>query len=1068
MNRCVNNWVVVILAVVGVSVVMAETIVPEDYDNSALIRFAGYYEAETLTNFPVLLSWEEGKSLVSLSDFESDDYSDLRFTTFDGSNTVPYEVETWFNPDPVAAFPTNISGCMLWLRADMGVETNAAGGVTNWLDQSGSGNDAVSMATNIHPPLVANIINGKPAVRFSGTDDDYVKFPKLTAIRTVIWVISEDADASNGRFLLGDQGGNSYHFHRSFGKEIWNGQHAPLAFNGITELNGVEIDGRTTLMPTNMAALSVRTSANATANSLSRDRGISGRNWDGDVAELIIYDRVITGAEMNTVYAYLNDKYGLGITYNPGFATVWVQVPELNTNTELYVYWGNTNATAIPEYTTNGSTWASEYAGVWHFDSTDIDGSTATAHPGVSSGTADKKCIVGIGRNFNDGDQVSIPNHADFHGYDTTMSLWFKGSCSGGGREGAMLIDRRTSAGIVTVLDDNPAGSIFVQGQSGNLVPNGNNTGVSGLNDGEWHYLTVLYPTNIGTGYIYVDGVQQGTVTVAKAWNWPAAAIELGKSHDGYWKRFIGDMDEFRVVEGFRSANWIKASYDSQRHPGYFTRLEQDAYWDTETTAGLQAGNGEWNTTTNLWSEDASGSNPLHKWINGKVAYFTASNTASSITVGSVAAQGIVVDGAGYILSGGTINLGGSGMVVSEDISVGSRVNADTLQFWMVTAGKTLTQSGVVSGSDMLTKCGDGILTFSAANTLSGGLTVNGGVVNFSSPNYNFTLPADTMITINSGTVNLVNINIASDNDFTIGTNGTLNAAGHHEHVTDLIMSGGELTSTGTGKYANEDILLDGNLTVNGGTQSVIRVSNGFGLGGGVRMFDIGDANGSDAADLLITSIIRNSGTLTKTGSGTLKLTGDNVYSGGTTISNGTLLVSNTSGSGTGSGGVTVMTAGILGGTGSIAAGVVVTNGGVIGSSAAVGNLTVSTGDVVFVTGGDTNRFAVNLNSGAEYNLITLEGGSITLSNVVLDISLGYSPDFLEKYYIIVNDGSDPVVGTFAGLPVDGSVMDLGVYNGTPYEGLISYSGDYVAGSITGGNDVVIYYESQGLLLMVR
>lgn len=57
---------------------------------------------------------------------------------------------------------------------------------------------------------------------------------------------------------------------------------------------------------------------------------------------------------------------------------------------------------------------------------------------------------------------------------------------------------------------------------------------------------------------------------------------------------------------------------------------------------------------------------------------------------------------------------------------------------------------------------------------------------------------------------------------------------------------------------------------------------------------------------------------LTKSGPNTAILTGANTYSGGTQIDGGTLLVNNTSGSGTGSGLVSVNSGGTLGGTGTI------------------------------------------------------------------------------------------------------------------------------------------------------
>ncbi len=102
---------------------------------------------------------------------------------------------------------------------------------------------------------------------------------------------------------------------------------------------------------------------------------------------------------------------------------------------------------------------------------------------------------------------------------------------------------------------------------------------------------------------------------------------------------------------------------------------------------------------------------------------------------------------------------------------------------------------------------------------------------------------------------------------------------------------------------------------------------------------------------------VGNNGTagtaLQKVGAGTWTLTGDNAYSGGTRVEAGALLVSNLTGSGTGSGDVTVLTGAILGGTGRIAPGAgksVIVSGGTMqigadlpGKAAAAGSLTIQT-----------------------------------------------------------------------------------------------------------------------------
>ena len=58
----------------------------------------------------------------------------------------------------------------LWLKADTGVTTSGSS-VTQWNDQSGSGNNVTPQNGN-DPTLVSNVINSLPVIRFNGTSNN--------------------------------------------------------------------------------------------------------------------------------------------------------------------------------------------------------------------------------------------------------------------------------------------------------------------------------------------------------------------------------------------------------------------------------------------------------------------------------------------------------------------------------------------------------------------------------------------------------------------------------------------------------------------------------------------------------------------------------------------------------------------------------------------------------------------------------------------------------------------------------------------------------------------------------
>jgi autotransporter-associated beta strand protein len=112
-------------------------------------------------------------------------------------------------------------------------------------------------------------------------------------------------------------------------------------------------------------------------------------------------------------------------------------------------------------------------------------------------------------------------------------------------------------------------------------------------------------------------------------------------------------------------------------------------------------------------------------------------------------------------------------------------------------------------------------------------------------------------------------------------------------------------------------------------------------LSGGTPVLTVGKNDQTSA----FSGAIKNSAgslQLIKIGTGILTLSGANTYSGGTIVSAGELLVSNASGSGTGSGYVTVNSDATLGGNGSINGPVTIQFGGTLAPGASVGRLTIA------------------------------------------------------------------------------------------------------------------------------
>ncbi|EHI4423118.1 fibronectin-binding autotransporter adhesin ShdA [Salmonella enterica] len=171
-----------------------------------------------------------------------------------------------------------------------------------------------------------------------------------------------------------------------------------------------------------------------------------------------------------------------------------------------------------------------------------------------------------------------------------------------------------------------------------------------------------------------------------------------------------------------------------------------------------------------------------------------------------------------------------------------------------------------VTGGGQIVKSGSDELIVTGDNTYSGGTTITGG-----------TLTADHADSLGSGDIDNSGVLKVGEGDL----ENTLSGSG------SLVKTGtGELTLSGGNDYSGGTTIIGGTLTADHAD------SLGTGAVANSGVLQVGEGE--------LENTLSGSGSLVKTGTGELTLSGDNSYSGATTITDGTLIAANVNALGSG------------------------------------------------------------------------------------------------------------------------------------------------------------------------
>jgi hypothetical protein len=223
-------------------------------------------------------------------------------------------------------------GLQVWFNSGLGVSKDDSNKVSEWVDQSGNG--YLAQITGSQRPLwVEDVTNDQPVLRFDGSNDYLMtNYTGVGGNEMTLVVVTK---GSNYQSLLCMQNGSSHVVYP------WSGAGLALISSNGGGYDSISAGLRTGEWNVGVQTYKVGDRQNCYRNGvLASTKGAGGslpsqvlrlgsnngssEFMNADVAEILIYNRVLTAAEQRTVEGYLAKKYDV---YTPVLAAPVVTPP---------------------------------------------------------------------------------------------------------------------------------------------------------------------------------------------------------------------------------------------------------------------------------------------------------------------------------------------------------------------------------------------------------------------------------------------------------------------------------------------------------------------------------------------------------------------------------------------------------------------------------------------------------------------------------------------------------------------------------------------------------------------
>src|SRR5580698_9418055 len=311
-----------------------------------------------------------------------------------------------------------------------------------------------------------------------------------------------------------------------------------------------------------------------------------------------------------------------------------------STNTVIYLFYGN--ASIVTSQENKAGVWKGNYAAVYHLgngiavglnDST-VNGNTLTNH-GATAASGE----ISGGAGFNGNSSYLACGVANFPSGNGayTISGWMNPTQNTHRSKLLSYGNSGTAEGTFFGIDQN--NNITIDHFSDDY------TSSTAIPNGSWSYLTVTF--NGTTDTVYRNGALAFSHVPVGPLQVTLDACTIGSYIDGVNDIMLGSLDEIRVSNAVRSADWIATEYNNQSSPATFYTLgSESGNASTPASIASSAGTPQSATvgTTFATALQATVTNAANNPVSGATVTFTAPANSAGASFGGSATATVITN----------------------------------------------------------------------------------------------------------------------------------------------------------------------------------------------------------------------------------------------------------------------------------------------------------------------------------------------------------------------------------------------------------------------------------------